>query len=328
MTQRSRHFRFTFNNYTEEDIKTMIEAFINDGVIYYIFGKEIAPTTGTPHLQGHISYRHPRSWEAVKKRFSQRISWRTSEIPNKSAEYCKKDGNYTEWGEAPKGRGKRTDICAVKEVIEKGGGMKDVIETTTSYQALRTAEILLKYKEKKRNWKTRVLWFYGDTGCNKTRMANELMPEAWWSGKNLKWFEGYDAHKHVIIDDFRKDFCTFHELLRILDRYEYRIEVKGSSRQFVPEHIIITCPSHPADLYDGRTNEDIQQLLRRIDEIWLFKKEGPRLMPTAQVHSTEVGEGNTSTSPTNPDLDLLAEINNNNNSIRPTYDGIQKLGRA
>jgi len=85
-----------------------------------------------------------------------------------------------------------------------------------------------------------------------------------------KWWEGYDAHENVIIDDMRGDFCKFHELLRMLDRYAYRIETKGGSRQFRAKTIIITSCYSPTEMFD--TREDIQQLLRRIDEIKVFKE--------------------------------------------------------
>ena len=46
------------------------------------------------------------------------------------------------------------------------------------------------------------------------------------SSRNLQWFDGYMGQKVVCFDDFRKDFCTFHELLRLLDRYPMDVPVK------------------------------------------------------------------------------------------------------
>lgn len=88
--------------------------------------------------------------------------------------------------------------------------------------------------------------------------------------ENLKWWEGYDAHENVIIDDFRKDSIQFSSLLRLLDRYAFRVETKGASRQLLAKNIIITCPESPEELFE-HTREDIKQLLRRIDEIKEFK---------------------------------------------------------
>lgn len=121
-------------------------------------------------------------------------------------------------------------------------------------------------------FKPLIRWFYGSTGSGKTRQAYEdaktlgLTPYTCMA--TTKWWEGYDAHEYVIIDDMRKDFCKFHDLLRMLDRYPYLVECKGGSRQLLAKTIIITTTHRPEELYSGR--EDINQLLRRIDEIRLF----------------------------------------------------------
>lgn len=166
--------------------------------------------------------------------------------------------------------GRRTDLDAVREAVLQGSGMRDIVRTVTSYQGMRGAELLLKYMEKERDFKPRVLWFHGSTGSGKTRTALEMFPGAWVSGRNLKWWDGYDAHSAVVIDDFRKDFCTFHELLRILDRYPYRVETKGGSRQLLARDMVVTCPWSPEVLFANRSEEDIGQLSRRIDEVRQF----------------------------------------------------------
>lgn len=103
-----------------------------------------------------------------------------------------------------------------------------------------------------------------------------MFPEAWVSGVDGKWFEGYDGHEDVIFDDFRGDFCKLRVLLRLLDRYEYRVEVKGSSRQFLAKNIVITSCYSPTQVYKNNGDgENINQLVRRITEIRRF---GP---PTA-----------------------------------------------
>jgi Adenylylsulfate kinase and related kinases len=129
----------------------------------------------------------------------------------------------------------------------------------------------LKYLEPKRRSKPTVLWFHGETGTGKSKLARELSEEldknAWWSGKTLDWFEGYDQHSCVVIDDFRPDQCEFAFLLRLLDRYPLRVPVKGGSREWVAETIIITAPEAPEVLFRGLLNEKVEQLLRRIDRV-------------------------------------------------------------
>ena len=251
---------FTLNNYSDEEYNKLVNFNCN----YLIVGKEVGGS-GTPHLQGYMEFKTNQRLTALKK-INEKIHWEQRKgTPEEASDYCKKDKDFYEIGELSKGRGSRSDIVAVREVVENGGGMKEVMEETNSYQAVRFAEKLLTYKEKKRNWEMEVIWLWGKTGCGKTKKAFEETTNPWVSGKNLKWWEGYDAHEDVIIDDFRADFCTYHEFLRILDRYPYTVEIKGGSRQLLAKRIYITSCYPPNKAY--KTVEDKGQLLRRITKI-------------------------------------------------------------
>jgi len=114
-----------------------------------------------------------------------------------------------------------------------------------------------------------VYWFWGPTGTGKTRTAFaacEASGGAYFKMSTNKWWDGYERHENVIIDDFRRDFSTFAELLRLLDRYPMTVEIKGGSVQFVAKRIYITTPKNIVDTWEGRTNEDIEQLRRRVTE--------------------------------------------------------------
>ena len=86
---------------------------------------------------------------------------------------------------------------------------------------------------------------------------------------SYRWFDGYDAHRFVIFDDFRDSQCEFSFLLRLLDRYPLRVEIKGGTRQWKPHTIVITSPMPPEETYQTMQQNDrydkIQQLIRRID---------------------------------------------------------------
>lgn len=86
------------------------------------------------------------------------------------------------------------------------------------------------------------------------------------------WWDGYDGHERVIIDDFRPGWCGLSFLLNLLDRFGMRVECKGGSRSFRGTQIWITCPKHPESCY-VESGEDVQQLVRRITEIREFFDE-------------------------------------------------------
>jgi len=275
MEQNKKFRNFCWSDF-ENDIDYYIKMYETGKWKYIIVGKEICPETKKEHLQCFGVCNSPRTLKSVIKELKPRHVEICKGNVIQNVDYCSKDNNFTEWGEAPKGQGKRTDVDIVRDIVKEGGGMRAVVEVATSYQSIRIAEKYLEYKEPKRKHKPKVHWYYGETGSGKTRQAVERCEEAvgddyWMSDKSLKWFQGYDAHTHVIFDDFRGDCCKFSELLRILDRYGFRIENKGGARQFLATDIYITCPKHPMYVYS--VDEDVGQLLRRIDEIVEFKNE-------------------------------------------------------
>lgn len=92
---------FTWNNYNDTDNwREIIDKELQRLVCnYYIYGEEVAPTTGTQHLQGYF-----RSAKRIYKNTltNSTIKWhvevaRGSEDEN--INYCKKEGKYVEFGE-------------------------------------------------------------------------------------------------------------------------------------------------------------------------------------------------------------------------------------
>jgi len=238
------------------------------GGVYAVFQLESCPKTGRRHVQGYVRFSSVVRMGALQRampggHFESAKAKEAENIKYCSKEESRVDGPWT-FG-VPANPGKRSDLSVVRDLVATGASLRCIIPQVNSLQSIKTAEYLMKYVEVGRNFKPEVRWYFGSTGSGKTKSAFEEFPEAWCSGRNLKWWEGYDAHEVVIVDDFRRDFCTFHELLRILDRYPYRIETKGSSRQLLAKVIIITCPWEPSELYASRGVEDVSQLVRRID---------------------------------------------------------------
>lgn len=269
---RNRNYCFTINNYTDDHLDNLSKIKCK----YIIYGKETAPDTGTPHLQGFIIFHYAKSFNACKNVLPQGAHIEVCKgTPYSNFEYCCKAGNFIERGERPDrvGQGKRNDMKIIKKSVSESMKIKTMLEKDiiVNYQQLKYAEGLSKYYEQTRNWKPTVKWFWGPTGSGKTKSAYEEScmeydeNEIYFAMDTAQWFDGYDAQKVVIIDDMRKDFIKFHLLLKLLDRYPYRVQTKGSTRQFLAKLIIITAPYPPQEMYDNR--EDIQQLLRRIDEI-------------------------------------------------------------
>jgi len=283
MSETTRSWLFTINNYTEDDERQVLQ--LAEHVAYMIVGKEIAPTTNTPHYQGYIYFNSPTSLRSVCKKLT-RAHWMVAKgTPKQNEEYCSKSADLLiKKGEIPI-QGKRNDIHSTMTQLKEGHNMRAIIEASTSYQSIRIAECWLKYNETGRDWFTTVHWYHGSTGSGKTREARNWLGDDIYSGlDSIKWWEGYDRHENVLIDDMRKDYCKFHQLLKLLDRYPFRVECKGGSRQVVARKIAITCPVPPDVLFFNR--EDKQQLLRRISQTILIGDpvENHRGGPSYNLH--------------------------------------------
>lgn len=257
---RSRAWCLTINDPTEGETE-LLKGY---QAAYIIVGDELSPTTNKKHYQIYLRMENAKSFTKMKKEFPRAHIEKAIGDDLQNKKYCSKEKVLFERG-TPSTQGKRTDLHNMVEMIQETPRMEHIIDNVSNLQAIRTAEKLLVYKEPKRTWKPKVLWFCGPTGVGKSKLAYELCPNAYTAMDTGAWWEGYDGHEEVIIDDMRKDFLKFHQLLKLLDRYPYRIEVKGGSRQFLARTIIITSCYSPYEMFD--TREDIQQLLRRIDKI-------------------------------------------------------------
>ncbi|WP_445779176.1 hypothetical protein, partial [Shewanella sp.] len=95
---------FTLNNYTEEQYETLL----NVDCTYIIIGKEIAPETGTPHLQGFISFNKTKRLAACRKIMQAHWTACTG-TAEQNREYCIKSGSYEERGDLPMNRKRQAE---------------------------------------------------------------------------------------------------------------------------------------------------------------------------------------------------------------------------
>ncbi len=124
---RYRVWCFTLNNYSDEDITSLKN---NDKIQYLIFGKEIAPKTKTPHLQGYMELFKKVSLKSLKKvlnipkiHLEKRKGTQLQAIV-----YCKKDKDFYEQGDRMK-PGNRKDIHEIYDMVKSGNTDMEIQET-------------------------------------------------------------------------------------------------------------------------------------------------------------------------------------------------------
>lgn len=275
--RKSRNWVFTWNNPTKH-----VEFTTN--MKYMVYQLETAPTTGTPHYQGFIQFKHAVSAAAVKKCIHNSAHVEICISPNKAREYAMKEDTRTEgpWEHgtwiAP-AQGKRSDLIDACEMVTKHG-LKRVAQDmpavfVRNYRGLQALQAILSGH---RNEEPKICVLWGPTGSGKSRTARDMMPQLedmgvadpdqhWvWDPSLGKWFQGYSGQKYVIFEEFRGQ-VPFGQLLSLLDRYTCHVESKGGSTHWVATRIVITSPVHPKYWYESLASNDGQydQLMRRLE---------------------------------------------------------------
>jgi len=228
---------------------------------------------GTPHLQGYIELSSSRKLAFVKA-ILPRAHWEIRRGTQAQArEYSRKedtriDGPWEHGTYEPHLPGKRSDLLAVKDAIDTGMSEPDLWETHFG-DMCRYHKAFNEYKRAKhedRNWPTRVYLVIGPPGCGKTRYCARNAPTAYWksrTGNDNQWWDGYDGHSDVVIDEFY-GWIRYDTLLRLIDRYPLLVECKGGTRKFVARRIFITSNRDWRDWYPNIG--DMGALERRINE--------------------------------------------------------------
>lgn len=259
---------------------------------YLIAQLEQCPTSNRIHIQGYIEFNGKQSIREIQKLCPGIHLEIRRGTRQQARDYCKKTetsvGTVIELGEFKTEQGKRNDIERIKEAFNNGDNLPDIVwNIATNLQSIKIAEKLLEYKQEKRDpmKPPEIRWYYGETGTGKTKSVyDEFESDEIYSSTTFKWWNGYYQQKCILIDDMRKDYAKFHQLLRLLDRYPIQVQTKGGHAQINSPVIIITSAYHPKDLYD--TREDIQQLLRRITTIKQFGKYDMSISSSASEASS------------------------------------------
>lgn len=123
MPNGAKNWCFTLNNPTNVE-STHIAGLIasTEGLVsYLVVGRETGEN-GTPHLQGFVQFSRRCALARCRRLISNRAHFEIARgTPLEASNYCKKDGDFNEYGQLGVSQGKRSDWDKLKEfVLEKG----------------------------------------------------------------------------------------------------------------------------------------------------------------------------------------------------------------
>ncbi|QNT09336.1 replication-associated protein [Caesalpinia ferrea associated virus] len=250
---RSRAWCITVNNYSENDEARCRE--VGRRCVYAIFGREEAPTTNTRHLQGYVYYPNARTFESVRKQLPRGSHIEAAKgTPAQNREYCSKSAQFEEYGQLPT-QGSRSDLQkAIHMLLDERRSLREVATETPAvfvyaHRGLEKLRNLLAPVQP-RCTRSDVFILVGPTRTGKSRLARafgERCGDLYYKNRS-NWWHNYQQQPVVIIDDFY-GWLAWDELLKLCDRYPYKVETKGSHEEFTSELIIITSNRMPHDWY-------------------------------------------------------------------------------
>lgn len=262
-----KHWCFTINHPVQEDMDqlTALQPLCNYCIIGHEFGE-----SGTPHLQGYICMKQKKKFQWMKKHLLRAHLEVKRGSVKEAADYCKKDGQFQEYGTLPEeqyvaGGRKNAENWTETKALAKSGQLEEI-----------DAEIYVKYYSTLRRIKAdhRAVpadlpwtnsppneWIYGETGTGKSRTARSENPGCYLKMNN-KWWENYEDESCVLIEDVGTTHTWMGDFLKIwADRYGFRAEVKHLSVVLRPQKIIVTSNYHPKDLWQDENI--LNPILRR-----------------------------------------------------------------
>jgi len=262
---RHRNYCFTYNNYPDTSLV--------DGLNckYIAYSHEVAPTTGTPHLQGYVAFHSTKTVQAARKLLPGcHLSVMVGSIAENDI-YCSKVGSLIERGEKPtsndnKGRAEKLRWQRARELAKAGN--LDEIDADIYIRCYSTLKSISKdHMIKPAPVDVKCFWIHGDTGTGKSYSVETTFPDCYKkSMDDLKWFDGYNDEDVVYLEDFDVYQIKWGGLMkRLADRWPMQASIKGSMKYIRPKIVIVTSNYTPEQIWtDPQT---VEPLLRRFNVI-------------------------------------------------------------
>jgi hypothetical protein len=293
----------------------------NKWVRYMVYQYEIAPNTRRVHVQGYIELTNACRMAKMKTLLScPKVHLEARMGTREQARaYCMKEdsrdpegGGPYEWGTwNGKGAGNRSDLTSAIQVMKEGGlvevANKHPEVFVRAHRGLRELDYVLRQKEAQSTLReVKVIVLYGVPGAGKSQLtwslAQSLGQSFYYVTPPSKggpvWFNGYEGQKTLVMDDF-SDWMDYQMLLRLLDKFPYQVQAKGSMVWAQWTTVIFTSMDHWKKWYRGSLYQgmmDPRALERRIHGTFrLLKRETPsgNIMRVAQTwtHGDDEDQG-------------------------------------
>jgi len=284
--KQGRAWCFTWNNYPD-DYRSVLDVI---ECRYIIAGEELAPDTGTPHLQGYVYF-------ATRKRPTTVMGFlpgchlsNARGSPGQNRDYCRKtrpvdehaNAVVYERGDKPldpdeKGRLEQARYQSAWD-FAKAGEIESIDPDirVRLYSSLRRIEKDFMPGVERLDAPCGV-WIYGLSGAGKSRTVLDTYPDLYPKPRN-NWWDGYQREEVVLLDDVDKfDVALGGKLKHWADCYPFIGENKGGSLKIRPKRFFVTSQYKIEDIWqDEETREALNRrfvVLKKEHDVPLLLKD-------------------------------------------------------
>jgi len=307
----ARRWRITYNNPpgADEDFKSLLEHC--EWLRGAVFQRERGHMNGTVHYECYIEAKRAVSQNQVKTLLPLAHIQFATDTAEACVAYCSKtdtrvSGPYTVGSMKLGGQGTRNDIAEfARAVLDPTKDLRAVVRASpdmvlrygAGFQKLCSMRPCLQ-----RATRRVIVIMVGPTGCGKTRNAIQIGGEDWhWKTADGSWFDGYVGQKTVIIDEVTACDMPLSLFLQLIDRYVFRVPVKGGFTEWNPDTVVMTSNATPAEWFDwheegakrkrnAMTVAHFRAFARRVTEYWEWEEAGPNVAPRKLVRAVEFGD--------------------------------------
>lgn len=262
---RNRNYCFTYNNYPDTSLVDGIEC------KYIAYSHEVAPSTGTRHLQGYISFHTAKTVQAARRLLPGcHVVTMVGSIAQNDT-YCSKVATLIHRGEKPisndnKGRAEKLRWQRARELAKEGNF--DEIDADIYIRCYSTLKSIAKdHMKKPEPVDVKCFWIYGSTGTGKSHAVETAFPNCYKKQMDdLKWFDLYNDEEVVYLEDIDKYQVKWGGLLkRLADRWPMLASIKGSMKYIRPKVVIVTSNYRIEEIWNDE--QTVDPLLRRFKEV-------------------------------------------------------------
>uniref|UniRef100_A0A2K9LS45 ATP-dependent helicase Rep n=1 Tax=uncultured virus TaxID=340016 RepID=A0A2K9LS45_9VIRU len=220
---------------------------------YLIYGNEVGES-GTPHHQGFVVFKQQKRIANLKD-INGLAHWEIANGTNEqAADYCKKEGDFLEFGECPLDPQKKATPAGNKANKEKWRAINDKAKEgdldwidqnhpkvfNQSYRNLKQMKVDFMKRQPDLDGPCGI-WYHGHAGVGKTTLISKKYPGAYLKRAQNKWFDGYQGEEVVVVDDLDLTHTYMaYELKKLADAFCYMVEVKNSSMYIRPTRCVVT----------------------------------------------------------------------------------------